>query len=306
MSESDPPPYAELLAASNFSFLHGASHPPEMVRQAAALGMGGIGIADRNTVAGVVRAHVAWKELREAGLAGKDFRLLVGARLVFADGTPDIAAYPVNRHGWGRLTSLLTRGNLRAKKGGCILRLADLLAHCEDLQLIVLHASSADEQEAQKKPVDYRPRLPLDETEGEEREQGLDTLLARLAAQAPGRVWLGATMLRRGDDARRLEQCAQMAEAAGVPLLAVNDALYAEPACRPLHDVVTAIRLGTTVQAAGRRLLANAERHLKPPEEMARLFAAHGDVVAETARFMAGISFTLDELRYEYPHEPVP
>jgi error-prone DNA polymerase len=303
---SPEPAYAELLAASNFSFLHSASHPHEMVRQAAGLGMSGIGIADRNTVAGVVRAHVAWKELREAGLASKDFRLLVGARLVFADGTPDIAAYPMTRHGWGRLTSLLTRGNLRAKKGDCILTLGDLLAHAEDLQLIVLDASTALVQEEQRKPVDYRPHLPLDETGGEEREQNLEALLAQLAGLAPVRVWLGAAMLRQGDDARRLEYHARIADAAGVPLLAVNDALYASPACRPLHDVVTAIRLGTTVQAAGRRLLANAERHLKPPEEMARLFAAHGDAVAETARFMAGISFTLDELKYEYPHEPVP
>jgi error-prone DNA polymerase len=122
-------PYAELVAATNYSFLHGASHPHEMVQAALCLGLSGIGIADRNSVAGVVRAHVALQDLQRDGLVAHDFRLIVGARLLFVDGTPDIIAYPVNRRGWGRLTSLLTRGNLRAIKGQCILRLDDLLAH---------------------------------------------------------------------------------------------------------------------------------------------------------------------------------
>ena len=128
--------FAELAAATNYSFLRGASHPSDMVARAMELGMAGIGIADRNSVAGVVRAHMA---LREAGKT--DFRLAVGTRLVFADGTPDIVAYPETRFGWGRLTRLLTVGNLRAEKGDCILRLEDLLEHCEDLLLIVLPSS---------------------------------------------------------------------------------------------------------------------------------------------------------------------
>ena len=130
-------PFAELVAATNFSFLRGASHPSDMVLTALLLGHGGIGIADRNSVAGVVRAYAALKELREklrdppAGedaallaqldcrAASDSFKLVVGARLVFADGTPDIVAYPQNRNGWGRLSRLLTTGNRRAKKGEC-------------------------------------------------------------------------------------------------------------------------------------------------------------------------------------------
>src|SRR5690242_13371633 len=127
--------YAELVAATNYSFLRGASHPGEMVKTAVTLGYAAIGIADRNSVAGVARAHVALKDLREEFGAAITCRLLVGARLVFADGTPDIIAYPATRHGWGRLTQLLTTGNRRAVKGGCRLCFDDLIDHIDDLLL---------------------------------------------------------------------------------------------------------------------------------------------------------------------------
>nr|WP_294850348.1 error-prone DNA polymerase [uncultured Sphingomonas sp.] len=264
-------PFAEVIAASNYSFLRGASHPKEMVRCAHALGMAGIGIADRNTVAGVVRAHIAWREL---GGADSGLRLIVGARLVFADDTPDIIAYPATRHGWGRLTRLLTLGNRRAEKGDCILNLSDLLDHADDLLLIAT---------------------------------GMDAeVLARLKEARPGAVWLAATMPRGGADARRFAAAQALSAKTGIPLIATNDALYAEPDARPLHDILTCIREGVTIQAAGRRLLVNAERHLKPPEEMARLFRACPEAVTATTDVLNHIHFTLDDLRYEYPHEPVP
>ncbi|WP_338445098.1 error-prone DNA polymerase [Pelagerythrobacter marensis] len=273
------PFYVELAAATNFSFLRGASPPADMVARALELGHAGIGIADRNTVAGVVRAHVALRDAldkaEEEGRTPPRFRLLVGARLAFADGTPDILAYPVSRRGWGRLTRLLTTGNLRAEKGACLLHESDLFDFLDDLQLIVLP------------PAD-------------------DALLKRLAEAAPCRVWLGAAMLRHGCDARRLAGLREQSAGTGVPLIALNDALYADPGVRPLHDVMTAIREKTTVQAAGRRLAVNAERHLKSPEEMARLFSAAPEALAATEDFLAGVDFTLDQLRYEYPHEPVP
>src|SRR5688572_18012034 len=134
--------FAELVAATNYSFLRGASHPADMVGRALKLGMAGIGIADRNSVAGVVRAWSALEEAREqarAALAGEiAFKLIVGARLVFADATPDIIAYPATRHGWGQLTRLLTIGNRRTEKGDCILNFSDLVDHSEELLLIVL------------------------------------------------------------------------------------------------------------------------------------------------------------------------
>ncbi|SNS41357.1 error-prone DNA polymerase, DnaE-like [Sphingomonas laterariae] len=273
------PVFAELAAATNYSFLRGASHPADMVARAIALGMSGIGIADRNTVAGVVRAWVALGKTpaaRREMMAETGFRLVVGARLVFADGTPDIIAYPATRHGWGRLTRLLTTGNLRAEKGDCILRFDDLADHCEDLLLIAM-ADEADE-------------FPL----------------RRLARLRPDALWLGATMQRDGRDRRRLARLMRLSARTGVPLIATCDALYAGPEQRPLHDIVTCIREGVAIAEAGRLLAANAERHLKPPVEMARLFRDCPEAVASPADILARIDFDLDQLAYEYPHEPVP
>ncbi len=269
--------YAELAAATNYSFLHGASHPAEMINAALALGHAGIGIADRNTVAGVVRAHVALRDAVEAAGSPLPFKLISGARLVFSDGTPDIIAYPASRQGWGRLCRLLTLGNRRAVKGDCILNLDDLINHLDGLLLIVV-------------PGQRLPDLPL--------------LLDRLVPTRS--VWLAAAMLRGGNDRRRLLQLQAIAGNARVPLIAINDPLYATPDQRPLHDIVTAIREHLKIADAGRILAANAERHLKSPAEMARLFADAPQALAETGRLLARVAFSLDDLRYEYPHEPVP
>ena len=271
--------FAELAAATNFSFLRGASHPHEMVATALALGHSGIGIADRNSVAGVVRAWVALNEaveqLAAAGGEPIDFKLIVGARLVFADATPDIVAYPATRHGWGRLTRLLTLGNRRAMKGECLLTIDDLFDHLDDLFLIVMPGPG---------------EIDLD----------------RLSAAAPDRVWLGATMPRSGRDRRALTARIALAATARLPLLATNQPLYATPAERRRHDVLTCIREKTTIAMAGCRLAANAERHLKAGAEMARLFADAPDAIAQTGRLLARVAFSLDQLRYEYPDEPIP
>jgi error-prone DNA polymerase len=274
-AESADPAFAELVAATNYSFLRGASHPADMVAQALALGMAGIGIADRNSVAGVVRAWAFLKEIqvKDPEMA-KGFRLVVGARLVFADGTPDIVAYPVDRQGWGRLTRLLSTGNLRAKKGDCLLHLEDLLDHCDGLLLI---AMEGDEQ-----------------------------LLRILKSKRPKSVWLAATMPQSGADARRLAELQRLSAATGVPLLATNDALYATRAQRPLHDIITCIREGTTVSKAGKLLRANGERYLKAPAEMKRLFDGYPKAIEASAKLLARIGFRLEDLQYEYPHEPVP
>jgi error-prone DNA polymerase len=367
--------FAELVAATNYSFLRGASHPSDMVGEAINLKMRGIGIADRNTVAGVVRAHVALRAAREKWNENwakakvrheadrpweefppppqlpqpdLDFRLVVGARLVFRDGTPDIVAYPATRFGWGRLTRLLTVGNRRAVKGGCLLDLADLIAHHEGLLLIVLTDSSfiPGEVEAlpEKRWIDEkqdRGALQLGEDEIVETnviqfpnrhtapatastepqataqivswtpetvrgDGGLGATLSRLKNVVGDRLWLGVAMPRGGRDRRRLERFAGIAHATLTPMLATNDALYATAKQRPLHDVVTCIRNGTNVKQAGRLLEANGERYLKRPAEMERLFEKYPQALAETERLLARISFTLDELTYEYPHEPVP
>jgi error-prone DNA polymerase len=307
--------FAELVAATHFSFLRGASHPAEMVGEAVDLGMKGIGIADINTVSGVVRAHAALKKLREQmaedGLNFPDFRLIVGARLVFVDGTPDIVAYPTTRKGWGRLTRLLTTGNLRARKGGCILRFGDLCDHLEDLLLIVLPTTTPISPEPQKHVVDYDVGPP-DKPQRHLRlvsvsaPQGLEAVLHHLERKAPRCVWLGAALPYHGNDARELERLAGIARRAAVPLLATNDALYATPDQRPLQDILTCILEGKTVTEIGRKAEANAERHLKPGQEMARLFRRFPQAVFEAVRLLSRIEFTLDHLKYEYPHEPVP
>jgi error-prone DNA polymerase len=264
--------YAELAVTTNFSFLHGASHGEELVVRAKELGLAGLAVADRNSVAGVVRAHQAAKD---AGL-----KFAPGARLVFADGTPDILVYPQDRTAWGRLTQLLTLGKRRTEKGQCLIHRDDLVAHIVGLNLIVLpgRLRNAD-------------------------DNALVTLLLWLRDAAPRDVWLGASVLYRGDDARRLARLAAVAGEARVPLIAVGDVLYHAPERRTLQDVVTCIREHLTLSAAGRRLEANAERHLKAPHEMARLFRDAPQAVEATLRFLERCRFSLDELRYEYPDE---
>jgi error-prone DNA polymerase len=263
--------YIEFACASNFSFLRGASHAEELMAQAAYLGLGGLGLCDRNTLSGVVRAHLA---RREQNLS---LRYHPGARLVFADGTPDILAYPRDRAAWGRLCRLLTLGNLRGIKGECILHLDDLTAHVWGLELVVMGGKAAL----------------------------LSRLLAQLRDAAPGRVRLAASMLYRGQDRARLARSMALAREANVPLIAVNDVHYHHPGRRALADVLTCIREKTTIDRAGRKLSANAERFLKAPDEMARLFRDAPEAIEETLRLSEALTFSLDKLRYEYPDETI-
>ena len=261
--------YAELQVTTNFSFLRGASHPDELVLTAAALGHQAIAITDRNSLAGIVRAHHAAKEV--------EIRLVVGCRLDLRDGT-SLLAFPENRTAYGRLTQLLTLGKRRAPKGECHLDYADVVAHGAGQIVIVLPSDAADMAE----------------------------LAARVAVDFRGRAYLAVHHLYRGDDARRLARLAALGEATGLPLVATNDVLYHVPERRPLQDVLTCIREGCTIAEAGYGLAANAERHLKSSREMARLFRGHVDAVGRSLEIVERCRFSLDELRYEYPEEPVP
>jgi error-prone DNA polymerase len=300
------PRYLEFAVASNFSFLRGASHAEELMLQAAHIGLDGIGLCDRNSVAGVVRAHLIKREQKLA------LKYHPGARLVFADGTPDILAYPCDRAAWGRLCRLLTRGNLRAEKGECILYLDDLLEFADGLELIVMERSTWElaslpflRKPQTSKEQSPAPRLPpkLQLVANRDKASDAQTLLARLCKAAPGRVRLAATMLYRGNDRMRLLRRVEIARQAGVPLIAVNDVLYHHPDRRELLDVLTCIREHSTIDQAGRRLAANAERFLKPAAEMARLFRDAPEAIEETLALDAKLTFSLDELRYEYPEE---
>ncbi|MDE2474257.1 MAG: error-prone DNA polymerase, partial [Alphaproteobacteria bacterium] len=280
--------YAELAVTSNFSFLRGASHPQELIETAVNYGLTAIGIADRNSLAGVVRAHDALNQMQRERKTGLT-RLLVGARLVFdpregGDGTPDILAYPVDRAAYGRLSRLITTGKLRAGKGECILNFADLLAFQSGLLLIVMPPARLNRQEMQQR----------------------EDVLRRLTAEAPDRVWLGAAMLHGRSSMRKLRELTALARDMHVPLIALNDVLYHVPERRALQDVVTCIREHVTLDGAGKRLEVNTERHLKSPAEMLRLFRAAPEAIGETLRFAATIEFSLGQLSYHYPDEPVP
>jgi error-prone DNA polymerase len=273
------PAYAEIGITTNFSFLRGGSHPQDYVHQASELRLPAIGIADHNTLAGVVRAY---KELGDPDVKYKP-KLLIGSRLVFMDDTPDILVYPRDRAAYGRLCQLLTRGKRGddTEKGECHLGLDDLLEFTEG-QLLVLTLPHRVEA---AKALDVLDRLQHSRADG---------------------VWLAASLLYRGDDKRRLSRLQRIAATARVPLLATNEVLYHHPSRRPLQDVLTCIREKTTIETIGKRLEANAERYLKPADEMARLFRDVPEAITETMRFADRIDFSLDQLKYQYPDEPVP
>jgi error-prone DNA polymerase len=330
-------PFAEFAVTTNFSFLRGASHPEEYVARAHELGLAGIGIADRNSLAGVVRAHLF---ARENEIAPETLRIAIGARLVFCDGTPDILAYPQDRAAYARLTRLLTRGNLKAQKGFCRLTRQDLLDTAEGFHLAVMPASTWEAEGAAKKPgkiyedfaeageVSDAQILPLSGEGGSEAElrcrMGFDptrplrghpplagegsledevSFLHHLAEATHGRVWLAACMTYAPRMRQGLAKRIALARRAKLPLLATNDVLMHVAARRPLQDVLTAIRMKLPLDVLGRRLNTNAERHLKSGLEMARLFSEAPEAIAETLRFLQGLSFSLAELAYEYPEE---
>ncbi|HYC67263.1 error-prone DNA polymerase [Brevundimonas sp.] len=276
--------YAELGALTNFSFLEGASHPGELMLQAKALGLAAVGVADRNTLAGIVRALMG---AEEAGIP-----LVIGARLAFTDGT-ELIVFPRNRAAYGRLCRLLSLGKSE----------------------VVPQAGADPEGERIEKA---ETRLTFEQAVG--LGEGMIALVpapaapdpafeARLTAWRrdwPDTVYLAASPLWRGDDRRRLNRLAAMARRTGAPMIATNAVLYHHPDRRVLQDVLTCIREGTTIDKAGRRLQANAERFLKPATQMARMFRGHEAALNRTMDVVRACTFSLRELSYHYPDEPVP
>ncbi len=316
--------YAELAVTTNFSFLRGASHPREMVATADTLGLAAIGIADRNSFAGVVRAYDEAKK--------RNIKLLVGTRLVTTDGFETLV-YPTDRTAYGRLCRLLTKGNRKADKGECHLTFEDILDASEGQIFIALppaefpgrsaakarsRAFSTRYGEAKCCAADpgsshtlslQRSRISDAAFHAASRPgNGGDFTerLKTLAHAAPGRTFLAGIHYHRGDEPRRLALLAELGARSGTPLVAVNDVYYHAPKRRPLADVLTCVREKCTLAEAGFRLTVHAERHIKPPDEMARLFKDFPDAIARTAEIAKACRFSLGELRYEYPDEPVP
>jgi len=325
--ERNPPPrapFVELGLATCFSFLRGASDPVDLVIAARALGYDALGVADANSMAGVVRVHGEAKALK--------LRPVIGARIETVEGLAFLA-YPQDRAAYGRLCRLISAGRMGTLDGGwqakgvCEINLAMLAAHAQGLHLILLPPRDLDEVftieiESNVVPLPLaggvrggqRTDAALDQpTPGPSRERerrlmatAFPQLLPHLVHMLPTLCHLAASYLYSGDDIARIEALDALAKDNNISLLATNDVLYHEAARRPLQDVMTAIRHKTTVARAGHLLHPNAERHLKSPQEMERLFERWPHAIRAARMIADACTFSLDELRYEYPEEICP
>jgi error-prone DNA polymerase len=268
--------YVELGVTSPFSFLRGASEAIDLVMTAHAQGHDALGIADLNTMAGVVRLH--------AEAVKAHMRPVIGCRLKLVTGE-EFLAYPRDRAAYGRLCALLSKGKMNdahgnwQAKGACDISLADLATHAEGVQLIVQPPDNPDD---------------------------LAASLRRLRRALPSLRHIAVSYLYRGDDRARINRLDRLARAHGLSILATNDVHYHAPDRRPLQDVMTCILHKTTIRKAGFRLAANAERHLKSPAEMQRLFGEWPHAIAATRDVADACTFDLRDLAYHYPHETVP
>ncbi len=256
--------YAELCTMSNFTFLKGASHPPELVARAKELGLAAIAVADTNTFAGIVRAHAAAKEL--------DMRYVVAVRLSLKD-MPDILAYPKTRAAYGRLCRLLTVGKRRTVKGGCELYLKDILEFGEGSLLALMYA------------------------------EGFEAGFRKLKERFGNAVFMALTPTYDGQDICRFRAQAQKSKDWGIPLAAMGDVLFHRGSRRKLADILSCIREKTTIDRLGRLAQKNSERRLKSEFEMRRLFKDYPEAIANTSIILEQCQFSLDELKYEYPDE---
>ncbi len=303
-------PFVELGLVSCFSFLRGASDAVDLVTAARAHGYDAIGLADANSFAGVVRLHTEAHALK--------LRPVIGCRIETVEGLAFLA-YPTDRGAYGRLCRLISAGRMQTlagewqAKGACDIDLAMLAEHADGVQLILLPPDDLGAQFTVPLPSNVVP-FPAKDGHGNRAIAHQMTpatvlfsdLIPHLAHQLPTLRHLAASYLYRGDDAARIDRLDALARAHGLGLMATNDVRYAAPDRRPLHDVMTAIRHKTTVAAAGHLLLANAERHLKSPTEMVRLFARWPHAIAAARSVADACAFSLDELRYEYPQEAWP
>lgn len=266
--------YTELQVTTNFSFLRGASHPDELVEQAAAYGYKTIAVTDRNTFAGIVRAHVA---ARKTGI-----RLIPACRLDLLDG-PSLLAFPTDVKAYSRLSNLLTLGNSRTEKGKCDLYKEDVYRHSKDIIFIAIP------------PPSLNAVFDFDPTFKKALQEYRDAFGEYLS--------IAASRSYHGDDAKLLYRISQLATMLDVPMVATNNVHYHHPSRRELQDIITCVREKCTIYNAGFRLHPNAERHLKPSEEMRRLFRQYPGAIRQTQVIAEACTFSLDQLKYQYPKE---
>jgi len=266
--------YAELQVTSNFSFLQGASHPDELIEQASLYNYNAIAVTDRNTLAGIVRAHVAAKE--------KNIRFIPACRLDLLDG-PSLLAYPTNKTAYSQLSSLLSVGNLRAEKGKFFLYKKDVYEHSKEIKFVAIPPGSLNNT------------FNLDAL--------FETSLKEYKDVFGANLYLAASRRYNGDDAKWLYRLSEAASRSQIPLVATNDVYYHNAKRRQLQDVLTCIKEKCTIHNAGFHLYPNAERYLKPIDEMHRLFRNYPDAIHRTLEIADACQFSLDELKYSYPEE---
>ncbi len=266
--------YTELQTTTNFSFLRGASHPEEIVEQAALLGYKEIAITDRNTLAGIVRAHAAAKK--------SGIRVIPACRIDLLDG-PSLLAYPTDLAAYSRLSNMLTKGNFRAEKGECHLYKADVFEYAEGLKFIILSPETLNED------FDF--------------EDSFKNALEEYHFALGNNLYIGSQRYYLGNDTKYLHRLYELSSQMKIPMVATNDVHYHHPDRRELQDVLTCIREKCTIYTAGFKLHANAERYLKPAQEMQRLFRQYPDALIRTKEIVSACNFSLDMLKYEYPEE---
>ncbi|MDQ8051880.1 MAG: error-prone DNA polymerase [Pedobacter sp.] len=266
--------YCELQVTSNFSFLRGASHPQELIEQAAAYGYSKIAITDVNTMAGIVRAH---SEARKHNI-----QIIPACRLDLLDG-PSLLAYPTDREAYGRLSAMLSEGNFRAEKGKCFLYKNDVYQNREGMIFIAIPPDELD------KGFDFELSFPQ--------------ALKEYQQNLKDNLYLAANKTYQGQDQKRLFRLDELGKKLGIPLVATNDVHYHSPHRRELQDILTCVREKCTISTAGFHLKMNAERHLKPVEEMQRLFRQYPQAIENTLKIAGACQFTLDSLEYVYPKE---
>jgi error-prone DNA polymerase len=289
--------YAELHCKTNFSFLEGASHADELVKRAGELGYTAMAVTDRESLAGVVRAHMAAKE---AGL-----KLLIGAEIHPPDAAP-VVLWATDRKSYGRLSRLLTVGRRRAEKGECRLTVEDIAQHAEGLIAGILSPKSkVQSPKSEEAAVETKTsNLRLYQPAIQQSDLGPWTLdFGLYKGIFPGRAYLLAELFLGPDDSAELDRLVALSKQSGLPLVAAGDVHYHSPERQPLWEVLTATRLGTTVDKLAEHRFANAQRHLRPLEEIATLYARVPGAIERTLEIAEQCTFSLDELRYEYPEE---
>ena len=266
--------YTELQVTTNFSFLRGASHPEELVEQAALLGYSEIAITDRNTLAGVVRAHAAGRIHK--------VRIIPGCRLDLLD-SPSLLVFPKDKEAYAALSNLLTRGNIRTEKGLCHLYQSDVCEMIRGSCVVMLPEVKLDSNfeladSIRKSAIHYKKVFGKN-------------------------LYIGVQRYYQGDDSKYLYRMHELCASLDIPMVATNDVHYHQPERRELQDVLTCIREKCTIHTAGYKLHLNAERYLKPAREMQRLFRHYPDAIRRTREIAEACRFSLDSLKYLYPDE---